>query len=178
VLPLDLWKVVVQIGLTELNQLDSPDDLTVRSGAPRFTSTGTSPRTPTTASTPTPTSTTGGTGLRAAPSIASSLTTADHIAAFFERNKAAIIATGAVLTVGGGVAIYLSTREGEDFLNRGRERGQEFLNRGRERGQELLSRGRERGQEFLDRGRERGREFLDRGRERGRELLSRGRERG
>ena len=60
------------------------------------------------------TGTTGGAGTGGADiarMAASSFTTADHIAAFFERNKIAVIATGSVLLVGGIAAIYLSTRE-------------------------------------------------------------------
>ena len=65
------------------------------------------------------TSTTGGTGTGGtgtggadiARMAASSFTTADHIAAFFERNKIAIIASGSVLLAGGIAAIYLSTRD-------------------------------------------------------------------
>jgi hypothetical protein len=40
-----------------------------------------------------------------------SLVGQDDIGSFFERNKVAIIATSAVLVVGGIVAVYLGTRE-------------------------------------------------------------------
>lgn len=208
-LPLNLWKVVATVGLTEMDMLDSPSDLDVTAGAPRFTSSSTTQPTPvftreddaasnqcrgtpdqcaaarelwnhimttrgaqrdrslitrmqremggdiradglfgretadrifaltglvirgSTTGFPdqsrpggTGTSTTGGTGTGGpgtggtgtggadiARMAASSFTTADHIAAFFERNKIAIIASGSVLLAGGIAAIYLSTRD-------------------------------------------------------------------
>ena len=90
------------------------EDVDVYAEAPVYsTSASTSTGTRTGTSTSTRTGTTGGTSADMARMAASSLTTADHLAGFFERNKIAVIATGSILLAGGIAAIYLSTRDGE-----------------------------------------------------------------